>query len=76
MSQGQLHNILIIESMFLAGILIAAGGIPAAVGITWNAIILVANITGKQKQKQTVTNQFNTVIFTAQRREKQDGREY
>lgn len=74
MSQGQLHNILIIESMFLAGILIAAGGIPAVVGITWNAIILVANITGKQKQ--TVTNQFNTVIFTAQRREKQDGREY
>lgn len=74
MSQTQLHNALIIESMFLAGILIATGGFLAVIGISWNTIILVANVTGKQKQ--TVTNQFNTVIFTAQRREKQDGREY
>lgn len=74
MSQTQLHNALIIESMFLAGMLIATGGFLAVIGISWNTIILVANVTGKQKQ--TVTNQFNTVIFTAQRREKQDGREY
>lgn len=74
MSQTQLHNALIIESIFLAGMLIAAGGFLAVIGIAWNAIILVANITGKQKQ--TVTNQLNTVIFTAQRREKHDGREY
>lgn len=74
MSQTQLHNALIIESMFLAGMLIATGGFLAVIGISWNTIILVANVTGKQKQ--TVTNQFNTVIFTAQRREKQDGREF
>lgn len=70
MSQGQLHNLLIIESMCLAGILIAAGGIPAAVGITWNAIILVANITAPDKKIGAAVGkavspktQFNTIII-------------
>lgn len=71
MSQTQLHNALIIESMFLAGMLIATGGFLTVIGIAWNTIILVANITGcDNRQKPVTKNQFNTVIFTAQRGEK------
>lgn len=64
MSQGRLHNIIVIETMFLAGVLIATGGALAMIGATWNAVILVANLTGCSREKAVTKNQFNTIIIT------------
>ena len=56
-----LHNILILESMCVAGLLISTGsGLLAMVGIAWNAIVLVANLTGDKKQ---TGDTYNTIII-------------
>ena len=68
-----LHNILILESMCVAGLLISTGsGLLAMVGIAWNAIVLVANCTVAEHRESKQNNnhiRINAVILEQKERE-------
>lgn len=75
-----LHNLNILASMALASVAIVTGGWWAMAGITWNMVVLMANITApavKDRDKKETpvghdenlqTKIYNTVII-AQKKE-------
>lgn len=77
MSKRQINNLLIIESMFMAGLLIAIGvdsgyWVLTMIGFIWNCIVLTANCTVAEHMESKQNNnhiRINAVILEQKERE-------